>query len=165
FSILFYFVGSIMFLFTYSNVVLIFVGLFIINFSYALFRLISEILSQVFVPTQLRATGNGWVLLFASVAGIGSNFAMYFFLDLLGGWAMLFFTIGTVCLIALVLVTRLIPESHGRSVEELYLTEIENHGHQQEPVVLPAPVEYTSDSPIEIESESQLPLEEMYAVT
>jgi hypothetical protein len=73
--------------------------------------------------------------------------------------------VGTVCLIALVLVTYLIPETNGRSVEELYLTEIENHGHQPQPIVLPAPIEFTVISQKDSEPESQLPLEEEYAAT
>ena len=162
---LLYFAGSCMFLFTYSNVFIVFLGLFVVNISYALYRLIAEILAQVFFPTKLRATGNGWVFLFASVVGIGSNFAMYFLLDLLGGWGIMFFIVGTVCLIALVLVTYLIPETNGRSVEELYLTEIENHGHQPQPIVLPAPIEFTVISQKDSEPESQVPLEEEYAAT
>jgi SP family arabinose:H+ symporter-like MFS transporter len=163
FSVLLYFVGSIMFLFTYSNAFIIFMGLFIVNFAYAFFRLISEVQAQVFFPTKLRATGNGWVMLFATLVGIGSNFAMYFLLDILGGWANMFFAVGTVCLFALVLVTRLVPETNGRSVEELYLTEIENHQQPQPSVVLPTPIEYTVISRNHGEPEPHLLSEEIYA--
>jgi MFS transporter, SP family, arabinose:H+ symporter len=163
YAALIYFVGSSMFLFSYSNVFIIFLGLFIVNISYALYRLIAEILAQVFFPTKLRATGNGWVWLFASVAGIGSNFAMYFLLDLLGSWTIMFFSIGLVCLIALVLITRLVPETNGRSVEEIYLTEIEHTGQEQQPILIPAPIEFTAVPEKEEEPESPVPLEEAYA--
>ena len=165
YAALIYFVGSSMFLFTYSNVFIIFLGLFIVNISYAFYRLIAEILAQVFFPTKLRATGNGWVWLFASIAGIGSNFAIYFLLDFLGSWTIMFFSVGLVCLIALVLVTHLVPETNGRSVEEIYLTEIEHNRQEQQPILLPVPIEFATVPQKEEEPESPVPLEEVYAAT
>jgi len=168
-SVLMYFVGSLMFLFDYSNIFVVFIGLFIVNLSYAFYRLIVEILAEIFFPTKLRSTGNGWVVLFASILSIGSNFAMYFLLNLIGNWAFMFFIIGTACLIALSLVTHFIPETNGRSVEEIYITEIENNGHKHQEAILPIPIETMVSSLIENreeeELESQAPLKEVYVAT
>jgi len=168
-SVLMYFVGSLMFLFDYSNIFVVFIGLFIVNLSYAFYRLIVEILAEIFFPTKLRSTGNGWVVLFASILSIGSNFAMYFLLNLIGNWAFMFFIIGTACLIALSLVTHFIPETNGRSVEEIYVTEIENNGHKHQEAILPIPIETMVSSLIENreeeELESQAPLKEVYVAT
>jgi len=166
-SILMYFAGSLMFLFDY-NMYIVFIGLFIVNLSYAFYRLIIEILAEIFFPTKIRTTGNGWVYLFASAIGIGSNFTMYFLLNIIGEWALMFFIIGTICLIALGLVTHFIPETNGRSVEEIYITEIENNGHKHQEIIPPTPMEFIISSlmPEKVENlENQTSLEEIYATT
>ncbi|HUX99896.1 MAG TPA: MFS transporter [Candidatus Deferrimicrobium sp.] len=118
-----YFIGSLLFL--YGGIPsMIFAGLFIINFSYSIYRLVAEIFTVVFFPTKLRAIGSGWVFVFAAVAGIAGNFLMFFLFGLLGGWVNMFLIVGTICLIGLVAVTSFIPETNGRTVEEIFLTEI-----------------------------------------
>ncbi|MFX1294298.1 MAG: nitrate/nitrite transporter [Promethearchaeota archaeon] len=127
-SVVIYFISSLFFLFVW-NISVIFISLFFINFSYAIFRLIAEILAVVFFPTKLRASGSGWIFLFAGISSILGNFVMFYFLDLVGEWSLMFFIVGTICLVALVTTTFFIPETNGRTVEEIYQTEIENNGH------------------------------------
>ena len=123
-TITIYFIASIIFLTTW-NVTLIFISFFIINISFAIFRLIADILAVEFFQTDIRAAGSGWVFTFAALAGIVGNFIMKSLKDALGSWGTMFFIVGTVCLIALVIVTSFIPETKQRVVEEIYRTEIE----------------------------------------
>jgi hypothetical protein len=53
---------------------------------------------------------------------------MFYLFNIFGDWSKMFFIVGTACLLALVIVTVFIPETNGRTVEEIYLTEIENNG-------------------------------------
>ncbi len=119
-----YFVGSVIFLNTW-NIPLLFVSLFIINISFAIFRLVAEILAVEFFQTDVRAAGSGWVFTFASISTVVGNFAMRYLVQALGGWGITFFIIGTACLVALIIVTFFIPETKHRVVEEIYFTEIE----------------------------------------
>ena len=119
-----YFIGSLIFLF-FWDIPTIFIGLFILNLTFAIYRLIAEILAVEFWPTELRGIGSGWVFVIAATSGIIGNLVMYFLFDPLGGWDNLFLIIGTICLIALVIVTSLIPETKQRVVEEIFSTEIE----------------------------------------
>jgi MFS family permease len=119
-----YFIGSLIFLF-FGDMVYIFVGLFILNLTFAIYRLIAEILAVEFWPTELRGIGSGWVFVLAATSGIIGNFVMFFIVEGLGGWGNMFLVIGTICLIALVIITHYIPETKQRVVEEIYLTEIE----------------------------------------
>ncbi|MHA1650784.1 MAG: MFS transporter [Candidatus Helarchaeota archaeon] len=119
-----YFIGSVIFLYTWE-IWLIFMGLFILNISFAIYRMIADILAVEFFPTELRSSGSGWIIAFASISSIVGNFIMYFIVESLGEWGLSFFIVGTICLIALVIVTLFIPETKQRVVEEIYLTEIE----------------------------------------
>ncbi len=119
-----YFIASIFFL-TTLNKTLIFISFFVINISFAIFRLIAEILAVEFFQTDVRAAGSGWVFTFAALAGVVGNFVMKFLKDTLGSWGLMFFIVGTSCLIALLIVTSFIPETKQRVVEEIYMTEIE----------------------------------------
>lgn len=119
-----YFIGSLIFLSTWDTT-LLFISFFIINFSFAIFRLVVEILAVEYFQTEVRAVGSGWVFTFASIAVIVGNFIMFYLVDALGGWGITFLIIGTICLIALVLITHFLPETKHRIVEEIYLTEIE----------------------------------------
>lgn len=122
-----YFVSSVVFLFVW-NVSIIFVALFFINLSYAIFRLVAEILAIVFFPTKMRASGSGWVFLFASISSFVGNFVMFQFLTVLPDWGLMFFIFGTLCLIGVVCVTFFIPETNGRTMEEIHETEIQRVG-------------------------------------
>ncbi len=122
-SILIYFISSILFLFVW-NASVMFVALFFINLSYAIFRLMAEILAIVFFPTKIRASGNGWIYFFASISSFIGNFVMYYWFEAFNSWGTMFFSIGTFCLIGLVVVTFFMPETNGRTMEEIYLTEI-----------------------------------------
>jgi len=119
-----YFIGSLIFLTTWDQT-LLFISFFIINISFAIFRLIAEILAVEFFQTDVRAAGSGWAFTFASIAGVVGNFIMFILVDALGGWGITFFIIGTSCLIALITTTKFIPETKHRVLEEIYLTEIE----------------------------------------
>jgi putative MFS transporter len=123
-AILIYFLGSTLFLFI-SNISIIFFGLFIVNVSFAIYRLVAEILAVIFFPTRLRASGSGWMFVFASLSSLVGNFVMYYFFEILGTWEMLFFIIGTLCLVALAVITFFVPETKERILEEIYFTEIE----------------------------------------
>ncbi|MFX1293226.1 MAG: MFS transporter [Promethearchaeota archaeon] len=123
-TVIIYFIGSVIFLNTW-NIPLIFISFFIINTSFAIFRLVADILAVEFFQTDVRAAGSGWIFTFASIAGVIGNFIMYYLVDLLGGWGITFFIVGTSCLITLILVTYFIPETKQRVIEEIYLTEIE----------------------------------------
>ena len=123
-TVLIYFIGSLIFLFFWS-VSLIFIGLFILNLTFAIYRLIVEILAVEFWPTELRGIGSGWVFVMAASSGIIGNFVMFLLVDSLGSWGNMFLVVGTICMIALVIVTYFIPETKQRVVEEIYLTEIE----------------------------------------
>ena len=78
-----------------------------------------------FWPTELRGIGSGWVFVMAASSGIIGNFVMFLLVDSLGSWGNMFLVVGTICMIALVIVTYFIPETKQRVVEEIYLTEIE----------------------------------------
>jgi len=119
-----YFIGSMIFLNTWDTT-LIFISFFIINISFAIFRLVAEILAVEFFQTDARAAGSGWAFTFASIAGVVGNFIMFYLVEALGGWGITFFIIGTTCLTALIVVTLFIPETKQRVVEEIYMTEIE----------------------------------------
>jgi MFS family permease len=123
-NVLIYFLSSLVFLFAW-DISLIFISLFILNLTFAIYRLIAEMLAIEFWPTELRGIGSGWVFVIAASASIIGNLVMYFLFDSLGGWGNIFLVIGTICLIALVSVTYFIPETKQRVVEEIYLTEIE----------------------------------------
>ncbi|MHA1131276.1 MAG: MFS transporter [Candidatus Helarchaeota archaeon] len=120
-----YFIGSIIFLNTW-DISLIIISFFIINTSFAIFRLVAEILAVEFFQTDIRAAGSGWVFTFASIAGVVGNLIMFYLVDALGGWGNTFFAIGTSCLIALIVITSFLPETKHRIVEEIIFTEIEN---------------------------------------
>jgi MFS family permease len=123
-TVVFYFIGSIIFLTTW-NISLILISFFIVNTTFAIFRLVAEILAVEFFQTDIRAAGSGWVFTFASIANVVGNFVMFYLVAALGGWGITFFVIGTSCLIALIVVTYFIPETKHRVVDEIYLTEIE----------------------------------------
>ncbi|NVM27770.1 MAG: MFS transporter [Candidatus Helarchaeota archaeon] len=119
-----YFIGSLIFLNTW-NVTLIFISLFILNVSFAIFRLIADILAVEFFQTDIRAVGSGWVFAFAAIANVLGIFILRFLREMLGSYGITFLIIGTSCLIALVIMTFFIPETKQRVVEEIYMTEIE----------------------------------------
>ena len=123
-NVVLYFIGSLVFLF-FWDISLIFIGLFILNLTFAIYRLIVEILAVEFWPTELRGIGSGWAFVITSTSGIIGNFTMFFLVKNLGGWGNMFLVIGTICLIALAIVIYFIPETKQRIVEEIYSTEIE----------------------------------------
>jgi len=119
-----YFIGSLIFLFSW-NLVLIFIGLFILNLTFAVFNTIASFLSYEFFPTEIRSVGAGWVISFATISSVVGNLIMYEIVEALGGWGIMFLIVGTSCLAALIIVMYFIPETRKRVVEEIYFTEIE----------------------------------------
>jgi MFS family permease len=122
-SVLIYFVGSVFFLVSW-NISIIFMGLFFVNLAYAIYRLIAEIFAVAFFPTKLRASATGLVFLLASALGFVASFVMFLVLDLMGSWGTMFFIIGTGGLLALVLVTYLMPETEKHPEEDSYLSKV-----------------------------------------
>ena len=103
----------------------IFIGLFILNITFAVIRLIVDLLAVEFFPTEIRSSGSGWVIVFATLSGIIGGFVMYGLVESLGGWGLTFLLVGTICLVTLVVLTHFLPETKQRVVDEIYLTEIE----------------------------------------
>ena len=119
-----YYGASLIFLMSF-NVVTIFLSLFVINVSFAIFRLVGEILAVEFFQTSVRAIGSGWVWAFAALANSIGTLAMAGLVASLGSWGITFLLIGTIFLLSLGILTTFIPETKERVVDEIFSTEIE----------------------------------------
>lgn len=118
-----YFVGSILFLFTFDAII-IFLGFVLVNALFAVLYVMTSVLAVEFFHTKERAIGSGWIVWFASFASIGGNFLMRFLSDVLP-WGIIFFIIGTTSIVILCILPIFLPETKKRVLEEIFTTEID----------------------------------------
>ena len=117
-----YFFGSLFFLFT-NQFWLMYLGAFIINMTWGIFYTTAELLSAEFFDTRIRGTAQGVVFLFGTSSMIFGGLLMAP-ISKLFGWQNLFFWIGTLSLIIIIIITILLPETRGKVLEEIVETEI-----------------------------------------
>lgn len=122
----FYFIGTILFLFT-PFFVTIFLGFVLINSFFAIMLVVSDILTVEFFSTKERGLGSGWIYWFASIIPIIGNWLITP-LSISITWGLTFFIIGTIGIIAICILPIFLPETKQRVLEEIVATEVDKVG-------------------------------------
>ena len=122
FGLTLYFFGSLFFLFT-NQFWIMYIGSFIINMTWGIYYTTAELLSTEFFDTRIRATAQGIIFLFGTTSMVFGGLLMAP-ISKLFGWQNLFFWIGTLSLISIIIIVILLPETKGRVLEEIIETEI-----------------------------------------
>jgi len=117
-----YIIGSIFFLF-FTDFIMIFIGFIIVNTTFSVFWATAVVYMAEFFQTKERSTATGWISFFASFAIIFGNFSITP-LSYAIGWGPLFFYLGSIALIGIIITVLLLPETKGRILEEIIDTEI-----------------------------------------
>ncbi|NHI92972.1 MAG: MFS transporter [Candidatus Lokiarchaeota archaeon] len=122
FGVSVYFIGTLFFLFSNQFWIML-IGALIVNLTWGIFYTTCELLSTEFFNTKIRATAQGVIFFFGSTSIVLGGLIMAP-ISKIFGWQNLFFWIGTFSIICVIITVLLLPETKGRVLEEIIITEI-----------------------------------------